>query len=174
MTRDDSYLYTIRPDQGYFHCGITGDGRQVLMGLYCPDLVALFFNTAGDYLGHEERRLEFLQRNDVIVDGVPIEGLVAFYDIYDQRIDPRLRAWQAELGFRDLADRVKKFSVPTLGIAIEDEPDHFREILEDPETSEEEKADVRDSMADWYEDGQFVLLWRNDYWLDSTGEVVSS
>jgi hypothetical protein len=46
MTRDDSYLYTIRPDQGYFRCGMTGDGRQVLMGLYCPDLVALFFDTA--------------------------------------------------------------------------------------------------------------------------------
>lgn len=149
MTRDDSYLYTIRPDQGYFRCGTTGDGRQVLMGLYCPDLVALFFDTAGDYLGHESRLLEILQRNNVIVDGVPIEGLVSYYDIYDERIDPRLRAWLDELEFQDLTVRVKKFSVPTLGIAIEDEPDHFAEMLEDPGSSEAERADVQESMAEW-------------------------
>jgi hypothetical protein len=174
MRRDDSYLYTIRPDQGYFCCGTTGDGRQVLMGLYCPDLVAFFFNTAGDFLGHESRHLEFLQRNSVIVDGVPIEGLVANYDIYDVRIAPRFRAWQGELDFRDLTIRVKKFSEPILRIGIEDEPDHFGEILEDPNSSEEDKAEVGESIAVWYGDGQFVLFWGNDYWLDATGEVVSS
>jgi hypothetical protein len=29
-------------------------------------------------------------------------------------------------------------------------------------------------MELWDEDGQFVLLWGNDYWLDGSGRVVSS
>ena len=39
---------------------------------------------------------------------------------------------------------------------------------------DEEKADVRESMAFWDQDGLFVLLWDNDYWLNGSGEVVSS
>ena len=33
---------------------------------------------------------------------------------------------------------------------------------------------MRESMRLWDADGQFVLNWGNDYWLDATGEVVSS
>jgi hypothetical protein len=30
------------------------------------------------------------------------------------------------------------------------------------------------SAGQWNEWGQFVLEWGNDYWLDSTGEIVAS
>jgi hypothetical protein len=40
--------------------------------------------------------------------------------------------------------------------------------------SDEERADVRESMQLWDADGQFVLYWGNDYWLDDSGEVVAS
>ncbi len=56
-----SRLYPIRPGQGYFDAGMTGDGRQVLMGLYCPDLVAIFFDASGDLISHEARHLEFMR-----------------------------------------------------------------------------------------------------------------
>ena len=69
---------------------------------------------------------------------------------------------------------MSQFFIPELGIGIEDYPDHFGEILDDPDSSDDEKADVRDSMETWDADGQFVLNWGNDYWLESTGEVVSS
>jgi hypothetical protein len=159
---DEAHLYPILPEQGYFDAGVTGGGRQVLMGLYCPDLVAIFFNRSGDLLGTERRHLEFLQRRG------------GAYDIYDERISPRLRAWQNEMGYRPATIRVKKFFIAGLGIGIEDYPAHFAEILEDPDCSEDEKAGVRESMHFWDADKQFVLLWGNDFWLDGTGEVVSS
>ena len=174
MRGGGAQLYPIRPDQGYFSAGMTGDGRQVLMGLHCPDLVAIFFDTPGALLGHEARQLEFLQRSRVLVDGEPIEGLVGVYDIHDERIPPRLAAWQVEMGFKPATIRVNRFAIPGLGIGIEDYPDHFGDILDDPEASDEEKADVRESMRLWDADGQFVLLWGNDYWLAGDGEVVSS
>jgi hypothetical protein len=79
-------IYSIQPDQGYFEAGVTGGERQVLMGLYCPALVAIFFDAAGDLVSYEARHLEFLQASNVIVDGEPIEGLVRRYNIYDERI----------------------------------------------------------------------------------------
>jgi hypothetical protein len=65
-------------------------------------------------------------------------------------------------------------SISDLGIGIRDHSEHFDEILNDPDSSEGQKADVRESMALRDADGQFVLLWGNDYWLDGTGEVTSS
>ncbi|QDV36890.1 hypothetical protein [Tautonia plasticadhaerens] len=174
MSRDEAKLHSIRPDQGYFEAGMTGDGRQVLMGVYCPNLVAIFFDASGDMLGHEARHLEFLQRSGVLVDGQPIEGMVGHYDIDDDRIAPRLGAWQGEMGFRPATIRVKRFFIPELGIGIEARPDHFGEILDDPEASDDERADVLESMRLWDADDQFVLHWGNDYWLDGSGEVVSS
>lgn len=169
-----SRLYPIRPGQGYFDAGMTGDGRQVLMGLYCPDLVAIFFDASGDLISREARHLEFMRPSGVIVDGNPIEGMVRYYDIYDERIPPRIVAWQEELEFRPATIRVKRFFLGGPGIGIEDYPSHFGEILDDPSVSDEEKDDVRDSMRLWDADGQFVLLWGNDYWLDDSGEVTSS
>jgi hypothetical protein len=166
--------YPIRPEQGYFDAGMTGDGRQVLMGLYCPDLVAIFFDASGDLICHEARHLEFLQRSGVIVDGEPIEGMVGYYDIYDERIPRRIVAWQGGLQFRSTTIRVKRFFLGELGIGIEDYPSHFGEILDDPGSSDEYKDDVRDSMRLWDADGQFVLHWGNDYWLDDSGQVTSS
>jgi hypothetical protein len=53
-------------------------------------------------------------------------------------------------------------------------PSHFEEILSDPQECEEAKSDICDSMRQWDGDGQFVLQWGNDYWLNDSGEVVSS
>jgi hypothetical protein len=162
MSRGENDLYPIQPDQGYFDAGTASDGRQALMGLYCPDLVAIAFDQAGDLLGCERRHLEFLHQRGGV------------YDIYDERIPPRLLAWQEEMGFRSATIRVRRFFLDDLWIDIEDYPDHFGEILEDPEALDEEHDENRGSMRTWDAEGQFVLLWGNDYWLDGTGEVVSS
>lgn len=153
-------LYPIKHEPGYFHAGATGDGRQVLMGLYCPNLVAIYFDRSGELQGTERRPLEFLWPRG------------ESNDIYDERIGPRLRAWQDEMGFRPETIRVKRFFITELGIEIY--PEHFGEILADPEASDEDKDDIRDSMRAWDADEQFVLFWGNDFWLDGTGEVVSS
>ncbi len=128
--------------------------------VYCPELVAIFFDESGDLLGVERRHLEFL---------VPRGGM---FDIYDERIPPFLQAWQDEIDFCPEVIQVRKFFIMDLG--IEDYPDHFDEILNDPAASDDEKAGIREAVRRWDADGQFVLIWGNDYWLDSTGEVVSS
>ena len=161
-------LYPIGPGAGYFDAGVTADGRQVLMGLDCPEVVAVFFDASGGLIGHESRRLEFLPR------GGGKGGADGVYDINDERIPSRVAAWQADLGFRPSLIRVKPFFLDELGIGITDYPDHFGEILVDPAASDAEKDDVRDSIRLWDADGQFVLYWGNDYWLDDSGAVVSS
>ncbi len=82
--------------------------------------------------------------------------------------------YRAEIGFQRATIKVKKFFSQQPYIGIEDYPDHFGDILSDPQACEEDKSDIRESMRLWDEDGQFVLQWGNDYWLNNTGKVVSS
>jgi hypothetical protein len=170
----ESHLYLIQSGQGYFDAGMTADGRQVFVGLNCPDIVALFFDFSGNLVNHESRRLEFLQHSGAFVDGDPIERMVGVYDILDMRILPRIAAWQEELGLRPATIRVKRVFLDGLGIGIEDYPDHFGETQDDPDASDEEKADIFESIGLWDAEEQFVLFWGSDYWLNGSGEVVSS
>lgn len=175
MQRDDRHLYRISTHEPYcFHAGTSRDGRQVLIGLLCPDLVALFFDSDGALLDLEKRPLDFLRPSGVIVDGEAVEGQVGTFDIHDERIPHHLRSWQNEIGFTPCTIAVRRFFVPELGVGIQDAPDHFAEILADPNSSKDEKRDIRESMRCWNANGQFVLWWGNDYWLNATGEVTSS
>src|SRR5262245_57965913 len=115
MTRDETHCYPIQPTAGYFDAGLTSDNRQVLMGLCCPELVALLFDPQGNLLEVRRRHLEFLRRSGVYVDGEPIEGRVRIYDIYDERIAERLQSWQQEMGFQPQLIKVKRFFLPDLG-----------------------------------------------------------
>ncbi len=96
------------------------------------------------------------------------------YNIYDKRIPPRLAAWQKELQFRPASIWVAQFFIAELGIGIADYPAHFSGILDDEHASDEEKADIRESVRQWDADGQYVLYWGKDYWLNLAGKVVSS
>ena len=154
--------YAIRPDEGYFAAGVARGGEQVLMGLLCPNLVAFRFDQDGRLIGIDHRPVPFFR------DVTPP------YDIYDIRLQPMLDAWKAEMGFRRATIRVLKFYSDQYWAGIEDYPSHFHEVLADPDADAEEKADIRESMELWDRDGQFVVLWGNDYWLDGSGRVVSS
>jgi hypothetical protein len=155
-------LYAFKPDEGHFIAGVTPTGEQVLMGLFCPNLVAFHFDREGNLVRSEQRPVPFFH------------GVRPPFDIYDDRIQPMIEVWKAEMEFRPATIRVRKFFSDEPYIGIEDYPSHFHEILSDPAADEEEKADVRESMELWDKDGQFVLLWGNDYWLDGSGRVVSS
>jgi hypothetical protein len=163
MTSRRERRYPIQSHESYFfYAGVTPDDQQVLMGLCCPNLVAFYFDAEGNLLKVAERPVAFFQ------------GVVPPYDIYDKRIAPLLKAWRKEIGVRPVTISVKKFFSSEHDIGIEDYPSHFEEILSDPKTTKDERRDVQNSITLWDEDGQFVLLWGNDYWLDSSGEVVSS
>lgn len=155
-------LYPIGTDEVYFGTGVDSGGHQRLVGLLCPNLVMFCFDQVGNLVRTEKRSVSFFR------DAVPP------FDIYDERLAPLLEEWKEEIGFRPTAIRVKKFWSAEYGVGIEDYPSHFDENLMDPNTDEDEKTDIKESMKLWDEAGQFVLQWGNDYWLDDTGSVVSS
>lgn len=167
-------LYSIRPDSGYFDVGVTDDGRQVLMGPWLPDLVAVFFDASGNLVGRESRRPGFLHNRGVVVDGSPVEGSVESLDVNDPRTLASIAAWQGELGFQPATIRVRRFHLDNLGVGIADHPDHLVEILSAPRASDADKENARDSLRSWDADGQFVLRWGEEFWLDDAGEVVAS
>ena len=167
MVGDANRLYRIRSAETYgFFAGTAAGGRQVLMGLHCPYLVAIFFDADGSMAEVQKRHLEFLQLRG--------GGAIPTHDIFDERIPVRLEAWQQEMGFAPGVIRVWEFVVPELGIALQDRPEHFAETLDDPAASADDKERTRKAIQEWDAQGFFVLLWGNDYWLDSTGEVDSS
>jgi hypothetical protein len=84
---------------------------------------------------------------------------------------------RCEFGFCPAQIRIKEFHIPQEMFAVYHLPDHYQEFLKNPNgpTFEEEE---RQAYPGWIqqlnESGNFVLEWGNDYWLDSTGEVVAS
>jgi hypothetical protein len=155
--------YPIQSHDAYsFYTGFSLSNEQVLVGVYCPTLVALWFDVDGSLLRTSHLPIPFFQR------------ATPPYDIYDDRLPPLIEAWKQDMELRPATIKVKKFFAEQWHIGIEDYPAHFEEVLSDPAADEDEKADMRDSMELWDKDGQFVLLWGNDYWLNDSGEVVSS
>ena len=155
--------YRIQTHDSYgFYAGTTPDGRQVLMGLLCPNLVAFTFDADGTLLGTDERPVPFFQ------------GVRPPYDIYDQRLPPLIEAWQREMSFQPATITVTRFFNLPLYVGIMRYPSHFEEILLDPEEDEDEKDEIRESQRSWDAEGMFVLQWGNDYWLNAAGEVESS
>jgi hypothetical protein len=158
MTRDKEHRYPIKSHADYcFFAGTTTDNKQVLMGLFFPNLIAIFFDSDGKLMNIDKRSVEFSPLG-----------------IYDDRIEAHIESWQEEMCFQPTTVRVQRFFAQEPYIGIEDYPSHFAEILADPEKCNEEKNDIRESMRLWDEDGQFVLQWGNDYWLNDSGEIVAS
>lgn len=163
MQKDPDRLYSIQSHEGYgFYTGLTTSNEQVLIGLHCPNIVALRFDVDGNLLGTEQRPIPFLQR------GEPP------YNIYHELLPQLIEEWKKEMQMSVATIKVKRFALDEYDVFVEDYPSHFQEILSDPDANDEEKEDILESIKLWDEDGQFVLQWGNDFWLNDTGEVVSS
>jgi hypothetical protein len=179
LRRAPGHLYRIKPNERHMICaGLSSDKRQVLMGLYCPNLVAIFFDKEGNLIDVQQRVLRFM-----VEDAERGVGT----SIYDERIEPEFLSWQEELGFQPATISVHKFvvleesgtkdesSCQRDGIGIQDYPAFFHDVLANPDAyTEEEKQHVQREQPQWEKDGQFVLWWGNDYWFSSTGECVAS
>jgi hypothetical protein len=177
-TRDEMHLYPIQNGiRNWISAGLTGDGRQVLMGIYSPELIAIFFDPFGKLLDAQKRPLKFIDE-DIQRGYAP--------DLRDDRIGEVLSLWQDELGYQPQRILVRKFFIleessgnvgpwTREGIGIEDYPSFWLEVLTNPSAfDEDEKNMVRTEMPRWDREGQFVLWWGNDYWIDGTGELVAS
>jgi hypothetical protein len=179
LARDADRLYRIKPhERRLMYAGVTADSKQVLMGLYCPYLVAIFFDERGDVLDVQKRVLPFMVEQ--IERGVGT-------NIYDLRIEPRLKEWQGELGYQPATIQVHRFFVleecgnndeqtgRRSGVGIVDYPSFYHDVFTHPANhTQEEREQVQEALPRWEEEGQFVLWWGNDYWFDKSGECVAS
>lgn len=153
-------VFTLAGGEGYFDAGTTSDGRQALMGAFWEQTFALFFDTDGRLLEYATRPL-LPGRPSGQPDHGPSRSAI--------------EAWQAELGFEPADIRVKRFSCRAAGVGIEDLPSHLEEFLEDPDGfNDEDRVNYPIEIQKWIENGDFVLYWGNDLWLDGNGHVTST
>ncbi|HEY7155408.1 MAG TPA: hypothetical protein VH575_15710 [Gemmataceae bacterium] len=150
--------------------GLCDDGRQVVMGLLCPHLVAYFFDPQGNLLAKESRPWDH---------PAPTMGANGPYRIYDTEfqaaLDRQLRGWQAEIGFRPGTIRVKAFLDEEEPVGIELLPEHYRDI--DPVAEypdEEDRREFLKARDQWVRQGKFVWWWAKDYFMSRDGKVEST
>ena len=149
--------------------GICADGRQVVMGLLCPNLVAYFFNPKGDLLGGERRAWGH---------PAPRKG-AGPYQIYDKPFQGALaaqfREWQQALGINPCAIQVREFLDGQYPAGIELFPGDLQPTADEWRSmNEHEQQEMERARAEWQAAGTFVWWWAEDYWIDPDGTVPAS
>jgi hypothetical protein len=160
-------LFPIRSaPERYFYAGHLPNDRQALVA--CDDwgrMIVAIFDGGGNLTQviHQE-----LPSPPVLPDS----GELCEVDEDDFQ-----KYLHSEFGFSPGLIRIKEFRIPEEMFAVYHLPQHYREFLENPNSpafDDEERQAFPGLIQQWNEGGQFVLEWGNDYWLDSTGEVVAS
>jgi hypothetical protein len=160
-------LFPIRSEPAYyFYAGHLPGGRQALIArsVYGALIVAVF-DGGGNLVQVIHRELP---SPPVLRDS----GEIREVDERDFR-----KYLRREFGYAPGLIRIKEFRLPQEMLAVYHLPQHYREFLEDPNSpvfDDEQRQSFPGLIREWHEEGQFVLEWGNDYWLDSTGEVVAS
>lgn len=160
------------PITGYgdeFVTGLCSDGRQVVMGLLCPHLVAYYFDRDGRLVEGERR----LWNHPAPRSG---NGPYHIYDkAFEAALATQLREWQDSIGYSSQPIRVRAFFDAQQGVGISLFPDHM-DLPEDELKSldGEEREDLERDRAEWLTSGQFVWWWAKDYWTGPDGAVVST
>jgi hypothetical protein len=158
----DRVQYTIKNDGNYFTAGVDGQGRQVLMGILfgatSPEVVAVFFDRLGDYLGSlAEPVVPRPSENDEVAAGRALAGV------------------QSAIGLTPASITVKRFWLDDRHVGISDLPEHYQDFLNNPEKFDEQRrAELSGDVQRWFSEGDFVLWWGEDYYLDKEGDVSSS
>jgi hypothetical protein len=149
-----------------FYAGYLPDGRQALVVCsQCGKMVMVVFDREGNLTGVVHQELptprQFLEAGDLPA---------AYEDNYEEYL-------RSALGVSPGLIRIKSFCLPEEELAVYQLPEGWYDFLQnptDPTLSEEERKQFPVWIQEWKARGQFVFLWYNDLWLDSTGEVVAS
>jgi len=166
MAKDPSArLYSIDSYPIDFVAGYLPDGNQTLSGVLYPDLAVIEFDSHGTFLR-------------VLTRPIPGELLELVNGIYrsdEDAVMDCLEQWRKELGIVPGKITVQRFSLPDLGVGIDDFPDDFDDVLSRPEFyGEESVQSVHEESARWQEQGNFVFWWGKDYYMSRDGEVEST
>lgn len=164
-------LFPIQNDGHDFFTGVCSDGRQVVMGLLCPALVAYFFDLEGNLVAREERR--WSEAAAEAAGATPPYQI--FTNEFEALIELQRREWETELGLRAGTIRVKQFFDPELRVGIDLLPEHYRDVDIAPWLADgKEREEFARSRDRWVAEGKFVWFWGKDYYMTNAGEVEST
>jgi hypothetical protein len=153
--------YRIQNNGDHFYCGKLKNGNQALMGVQRPRLTMVEFDANGKFVQVSFREATSAEGN------VKAEA--------EDQLNIELLIWQKEVGFKPRTISVKPFFLSDLWIGIKDLPDHYQEVLDNPEKFDEQRRQVlEEDIHNWYDDGNFVFYWDEEYYLDEEGELESS
>jgi hypothetical protein len=160
-----SRLYTLRPDQGYFEVGLA-HGKQVLLGNTVHEIIAHWFDVEGRFIGLERFHL------DVNPPTFPGTTIYRTGSKYQKEVEAELAALKQRLGFVPAEIRIHAFESEEACITVL--PGEYEEFLESPESADpEEQEHFPAYIAEWREQGRFVLSFCVDYWLTADGRVLT-
>lgn len=165
---DRERLFAIQGHSDIFYAGVMADGRQVLMGITRPHIVAYCFSPDGALLGRDMRLLE---REPPRRDGN--SQYLTSDPSYREDVRQQVARWQEDLGFRAATIHVRAFE--GLGddfVKVEAMPGFWLEA--DPDESDEDKEEREKLIKNWEAGGNFVLWWDVDFHMSKEGEVVST
>lgn len=163
--RSPNRLFPVLPEPYYdFYAGHTGDGRQILAGEWCPDVVVGVFDILGNLQQTEYRTInseaEVPERLREWYGYVPGLVRVKSFCISPGPMQSRFPAEWAKYG-------QPEFSIAPF-------PKDWTECYDDSPDFSGEDSDYVEMIRGWIERGNFVLYWGNEIHLDSSGKVVGT
>jgi hypothetical protein len=151
-----------------FIAGRERGGRQILLGLRYPYVVVLVFAASGELVEAVIRPSLFHPKSRG-----PAGPYFTENPDFQEKVSGQIASWQLEIGFRPGPILVQPFALPELSLGIEDLPRHLQGFRKQPkEFSEEEQREFPGIIDEWVSEGNFVLWWGTDYYLDKQGEVI--
>jgi hypothetical protein len=150
---NDRVLYLIRYSGDCFDPGTTKQNEQALIGIYEDLVVGVFFDKAG-----RELRNEIQTKTTVMTP--------------KQQSD----AWKNKLGFTLGRISVEAFFLAEYYTGIMNLPTHLDKFLRDPSfvPTAEERTEWQMDIDKWRVEGNFVLCWERDYWMNVNGEIIAT
>lgn len=86
-----------------------------------------------------------------------------------------IRKWLREIGAVKSQILVHRFALPELHIGITDLPQYLQEVVDNPDgTDPGRMEELLPVLNEWRRDGQYVLLWDEEYFMDANGRVDST
>jgi hypothetical protein len=163
--RSPDRLYPILTDRHRdFYAGCTADGRQLLAGEWCPDLLVGLFDNAGN--------LQEVRYRTVRSKGEVDERLREWYGYFPGLI--RVKRFRIAPGPNQPVNPLQRALVGESGFAIAPFPLSWEECYAELPRYPDDDPDFVEMVRGWIERGNFALYWGNEIFLDGTGQVVGT
>jgi hypothetical protein len=160
--RPGTYLYNIKPHQGYYFCVGASKTLQALWGLIGETVYLVLFSPAGE------------------IENVAAIGGNAFFqsphiETHAVLLQAASKRFIGQYGLESVKISVKRFWLENINVGIEDVSDSLKEMIQSPETFDaEELADCSESLELWKAEEQYVFWWEQTYYMTKEGDVTTS